>query len=109
MNKYYYSAYVTSVYDGDTITVDLDLGLGVWMRGQKLRLYGINTPELRGSERKEGMIVRDYVRGEILNTFVLIKTHKDKKGKYGRWLAEVFKDGNSLNDELLSLGFAKPY
>ena len=51
MNLYYYRARVKSVYDGDTCTVDIDLGLRVWLKGEKLRLYGINASELRGSER----------------------------------------------------------
>ena len=107
--KYIYKAYCTSVYDGDTITVDIDLGLGIWVRKQKIRLYGINTPELRGKEREEGLIVRDYVRGEILNKWITIETHKDKTGKYGRWLGTVIIEGRCLNDELLSLGFAQQY
>ncbi len=50
-NLYHYRAVVVSVYDGDTCTVDIDLGLNTWVRGEKLRLYRINAPELRGSER----------------------------------------------------------
>ncbi len=45
---------VVNVYDGDTITVDIDLGFNMVMCNQKLRLYGINTPEVRGEEREEG-------------------------------------------------------
>ena len=47
---YEYRATVISVYDGDTITVDIDLGFGIVLRKQKLRLYGLNTPEVRGAE-----------------------------------------------------------
>lgn len=60
-NFYFYKAVVRDVYDGDSCTVDIDLGFGIWMKGQKLRLMGIDTPELRGSEREEGLKVRDYV------------------------------------------------
>ena len=49
--QYLYKATVTEVYDGDTITVDIDLGLNVWLKDQTLRLLGIDTPELRGEER----------------------------------------------------------
>lgn len=45
---YHYAAQVVSVYDGDTITVDIDLGLEVWLKGQKIRLLNIDTPEVRG-------------------------------------------------------------
>ena len=47
-NLYFYKANVTSVYDGDTITADIDLGLGVFIKKQKLRLSRIDAPELRG-------------------------------------------------------------
>jgi endonuclease YncB( thermonuclease family) len=58
-NLYNYRAFVTGVYDGDSITVDIDLGFNNWMKNQKVRLYGINTPELRGEERPSGLIARD--------------------------------------------------
>ena len=51
---YYYAAYVSDVYDGDTFTVDIDLGLGLWRRDQKIRLWKVNTPEVSGEEREEG-------------------------------------------------------
>lgn len=104
--RYHYDALVTDVYDGDTITVDVDLGFGIWMKEQKLRLYGIDTPEVRGEEREEGLIARDYLRDRILGSWVFIKTLKDKKGKYGRWLARVFVDGEDINRELVNMGYA---
>lgn len=107
--EYIYSCYVTKVYDGDTITVDIDLGLNVTMKDQTLRLYGIDTPELRGSEKEEGLKVRDWLRELIIEKKVIIRTHKDSKGKYGRWLAEVFYNGENLNEKMLSLGYAKEY
>ena len=89
------------------------MGLGVWKMRQKLRLLGIDTPELRGTERVEGLRVRNYVRDTIMDKTVLIKTHRDRTGKYGRWLATVYVyQGNqltNLNEELLQLGYAKPY
>ena len=60
MNDLYtYNARCTSVYDGDSITVDIDLGFNHWMLNQKIRLFGINTPEVRGAERPSGLIARD--------------------------------------------------
>jgi len=104
---YEYKAYVTKVYDGDTITVDIDLGFEVWLRGQKLRLSGIDTPEVRGSSRAEGIRSRDALRSKILQKNITIMSHG--RGKYGRWLAEIFLDDVNLNQWLLSEGFAKPY
>ena len=108
---YEYRAYVTKVYDGDTITCDIDLGFGVLLQKQKLRLFGLNTPEVRGPSKKEGIKIRDIVRSRILKTWITIKTVRDKKGKYGRWLAVVCEDGieETLNDWLLKEGHAKEY
>jgi len=106
---YEYKATVISVYDGDTVTVDIDLGFGIVLRKQKLRLYGLNTPEVRGAEKEEGKKVRDLLREKILNKKITIKTYKDKKGKYGRWLAEIICNDESINQWLLTEGHAKPF
>jgi len=98
---YQYNAFVVSVYDGDTITCDIDLGLGVWVRKQKIRLYGIDTPELRGDERAAGLAARDYLREMILDKKVVLKTYKDKKGKYGRWIAKVYLEDVNINEMLI--------
>jgi micrococcal nuclease len=74
---YEYKALVTKVYDGDTITVDIELGFGVFLHKQSLRLAYINTPEVRGAEKPEGIISRDRVRELILGKEVIIKTKKD--------------------------------
>ena len=106
---YEYRATVVSVYDGDTVTVDIDLGFGIVLKKQKLRLYGLNTPEVRGAEKEEGKKVRDLVREKILDKQVTIKTYKDKKGKYGRWLAEIIHEEENINEWLLTEGYAKPF
>ena len=108
---YNYKAKIISVYDGDTVTALIDLGFKVTFT-IKLRLLGIDTPELRGEEREEGLKVRDYVRELILNKDVIVKSHRDKQGKYGRYLAEIFidgLDGVSLNQTLINKGMAKEY
>lgn len=104
---YHYKALVTDVYDGDTITVDLDLGLGIWLKGQKIRLYGINTPEVRGESRERGEAVRNWLAGRILGREIVLATHRDAKGKYGRWLGSVYLDGVNLNQQLLDEGMAE--
>ena len=86
---YEYRAFVRKVYDGDTVTVDIDLGFDVVLKGQKIRLLKINAPEVRGKERPEGLKSRDALRKKIGNKWIKIKTQKDKKGKYGRWLGEL--------------------
>jgi len=106
---YHYQALVTKVYDGDTCTVDIDLGLGVWLRGQTLRLYGINTPEMRGPSKPQGIISRDFVRRKVLGKTITIQTVKDKKGKYGRYLAVLFMGHENLNALLVQHGLAVEY
>lgn len=109
---YEYEAIVTSVYDGDTITVDVDLGLYIWARGEKIRLVGIDTPEVRGAERPEGLVSRDWLRERIEGKKIILKTQKagTGKGKYGRWLGEIFLPGEaqSLNSQMINLGLAAP-
>lgn len=104
---YYYKAEVIKVYDGDTITVDIDLGMGVWLRAQKIRLANINTPEIRGDEREEGLKSRDWLRDKILGKEIFLKTIKDKKGKYGRWLGEVWLNEENVNELLVEKGMAE--
>lgn len=57
---YYYKAKITAVYDGDTCTADLDLGLSTIRKGEKIRLSRINAPEVRGASRQRGLISRDF-------------------------------------------------
>lgn len=107
--SYLYRAVILDVYDGDSITIDIDLGLRIWARGQKVRLYGVNTPELRDERGKE---VRDIVREWLpIGSVVTVMTFKDRTGKYGRWLAEVWPEGweKSVNRRLVSEGLAVDY
>jgi micrococcal nuclease len=109
---YEYVGRVTNVYDGDTFTIDIDLGFGIVLTGQKIRLRGVNTPEVRGEERDRGLIARDFVRDQILGKKVVIHTYKDKKGKYGRWIADILigsehEGAESLSEILVSKGMAK--
>jgi len=105
---YCYKAKCVSVYDGDTVTLDISLGFGVTMR-EKIRLLGINTPEVRGKEKLDGLISRDRLRELINGKVIIIATHKDKGGKYGRLLATIYLDGVDINQQLIDEGLAKPY
>ena len=40
---YEYKCKMVKVIDGDTVDVDIDLGFGVWLRKQRIRMYGIDT------------------------------------------------------------------
>jgi micrococcal nuclease len=107
---YHYKARVAGVYDADTITLDIDLGLGIWRKGETVRLHGIDAPELRGEEREKGLIARDWLRQRLpQGAEVIVHTIKDKKGKYGRLLAEIFVPGDavSLNLQLVEASHAE--
>jgi micrococcal nuclease len=91
-----------SIYYGDTVTCTIDCGFEVLLQKQKIRLYGLNTPEVRGEEREQGIISRDRLRERILDKDIQIKTIKDKKGKYGRYLGIIFLDGENINDWLIN-------
>lgn len=106
---YKYKAVVTKVYDGDTITVDIDLGFGIIMKKQSIRLYGINTPEIKGEERPKGLEARDYLSNLVLNKEINLETIKDKKGKYGRILGIIWLEHENINDKLIREGYAKIY
>lgn len=115
---YYYAGLVTSVYDGDTFKVDIDVGLGIWRRSQIIRLWKVNTPEVRGADRERGLEVRDFVAGLILDRAILLRTILDKRGsdrteKFGRLLGEVLLSDEAgkvinLNDLLIERGMALP-
>lgn len=113
---YEYKAKVVSVYDADTMRCDIDLGFGVWLHNQSIRWLGIDAWEVRGEEREDGLAARDRVRELIDGQEVILKTYKDSKGKYGRWLAEVYTSStvlleweNSINQQLINEGHAEPY
>jgi len=104
---YTYNAKITAVYDGDTVTADIDCGFQIWKKGEKLRLFGINTPEVRGDAREEGLKSRNFLRSLILNKKVEVHTVKDKKGKYGRYLATIFLNGKNINEFLVEKGYGE--
>ena len=111
---YSYTATVTDVYDGDTFTLDFEIGFNLRFE-DVIRLARVDTPELRGEERPRGIKVRDAVEKLILNKRVIAQTDEDDRGKYGRLLSEIyFQDLDcqcwvNLSDYLLQRGMAELY
>lgn len=105
---YQYKAKIIDVYDGDTVTAMVDLGFYHYQQ-MKFRLYGINTPEIRGEEREKGLLVRDILRAMILDKEVTINSYKDKQEKYGRYLANIVIEGLDVNLWLVENGHAQEY
>lgn len=111
VHLYTYRAHCTRAYDADTITVSVDLGMHVTLNGITLRLSRTNAPEVRGDERSEGLAARDFIRDLVLDRDVLIQTFKDKVGKYGRYIAEVWVEHDegllNVSDHLVANGHAR--
>lgn len=107
---YEYKATIVSVYDGDTITVDMDFGCDLHRKKMKLRMYGINAPELYDGT-PDGMAARNYLREMlVIGKTYRCETLKDKQEKYGRYLIVMYTDtGESINQMMVSAGHAVPY
>lgn len=103
---------ITKIYDGDTITAVIDLGFNISVT-ERIRLYGIDTPEIRGIERENGLKAKAYLQEAIRFNWdevdFYIKTIKDKKGKYGRYLGILYIGEMDMNKNLIEEGYAEPY
>ena len=61
---YEYKCVIRKIIDGDTVDVDIDLGFGIWLKDQRIRLYGIDTPECRTRDAEEkifGLAAKNFV------------------------------------------------
>ena len=107
-----YKCKLVRVVDGDTVDVDIDLGFGVWLRKQRIRLYGIDTPESRTSDKVEkvyGNAAKDFLIKWTGAGELRIKTHKDAKGKFGRILGELWTFDTNINQTLVDNHHAVRY
>jgi micrococcal nuclease len=83
------------VVDGDTVDVDIDLGFGVWLKDERVRIMGIDTPESRTSDKVEklfGLAAKQKLKS-MLGKSPTLKTQvnkdgEDMKGKFGRILGD---------------------
>jgi micrococcal nuclease len=100
------------IIDGDTIEGDLHLGFGIVWKKQQIRLYGIDTPESRTSDKVEkifGIAAKERL-SELIKKDCIIRTHKDEMGKFGRILGEPFtEDGNNICEILVQESYAVKY
>ena len=110
---YEYKCKRVKVIDGDTVDVDIDLGFGVWMRDQRIRLYGIDTPESRTSDDQEkiyGLAAKDFVVKWTNAGDLSLKTFKDDRGKFGRILGEIwYGEKHNVNQLLVDNHHAVRY
>lgn len=103
--RYHYAATVTKVIDGDTVDLDVDLGLRTHVQ-TRFRLSGIDAPE-RATEA--GKTTKAWLVERIEGKQVEITTHKDATEKYGRWMAAIFLGGVNVNMEMVDKGLARYY
>jgi micrococcal nuclease len=110
LSLFTYVARCFRVVDGDTLDLNIDLGMGVH-NYQRVRLYGIDTPETYGVKKdseewqagqKATARVKELVWDGTNSTprDLWIETHKDKTGKYGRYLATIWLE---MGDDLVCL------
>ncbi len=109
---YEYKCNVTRVVDGDTVDCEIDLGFDIVYKS-RVRLYGIDTPESRTSNKDEkarGKLAAKFLSDNILHADKLVvQTKLDKKGKFGRVLGVIVADDVDLNQALVDNYHAVPY
>jgi micrococcal nuclease len=114
---YEYKCKVNKVIDGDTVDVDIDLGFGVVLTDERVRIMGIDTPESRTRDKVEklfGLASKKRLK-ELLSKYCVLKTEinkngEDMKGKFGRVLGDfVAADGRMITDILIEEGYAVAY
>ena len=114
---YEYRCKVVKIIDGDTVDVDIDLGFGVWLKKERIRMFGVDTPESRTrdlEEKKYGLAAKAYIT-KLLDDEggIVLKTRKDAEGKYGRILGELWRTTDfadtSINELMIKNHHAVAY
>lgn len=111
-----YNIKLIRVVDGDTVDVDIDLGFGVWLHDERVRIMGIDTPESRTSDKVEkvfGTAAKNRLK-ELLEKDALLVTTEDKngedmKGKFGRILGDFIVDNRRVTDIMIEEGHCVAY
>ena len=94
---YEYAVTIKRVVDGDTVDVDIDLGFGVVLIKERVRIMGIDTPESRTRDKVEkvfGLAAKDKLKSLLGKTSVLKCQKYDAKGKFGRILGDFITNDN---------------
>ena len=116
---YEYKCKILRVVDGDTVDVDIDLGFGVWMHKERVRMMGIDTPESRTRDKVEkafGLASKERLKELLpIGSIQILKTEidrsgEDKKGKFGRILGDfITEDDRRCTTILVEEGHAVAY
>ena len=106
-----YNCQIARVVDGDTVDVIIDCGFSI-LHKARVRMYGIDTPESRTRDKDEkarGLMSKDFLVKELSKGDVVIKTKKDKKGKFGRILGEFYVNDININQMMIHGFYAVAY
>lgn len=115
---YEYKCTILRVVDGDTVDIDIDLGFNIWVRGERVRVHGIDTPESRTSDKVEkvfGEASKKRVKELLpIGSVQILKTIKDSdggdaKGKFGRILGDFIIEDKLLSEIMVEEGHAVKY
>jgi micrococcal nuclease len=114
---YEYKCKVLRVVDGDTVDVDIDLGFGIVLSDERVRIMGIDTPESRTRDKVEKLFGKasKYRLESLLGEIAILKTQinkdgEDMKGKFGRVLGDfVTEDGRMATEVMIDEGHCVPY
>ena len=106
---YEYAARLVRLVDADTLILDVDLGMHIWLYGQRIRLAGLDAPEASTPEGRAAVAwVQDWLTRHAYSGTVTVRTRKDRSDNYGRLLGTVTTpDGAVLNADMLAAGQAE--
>lgn len=113
---YEYKCKITRIVDGDTVDVDIDLGFDIWLKGERVRIIGIDTPESRTRDDVEklfGLAAKKRLE-ELLGETGILKTVIDRNGgdakeKFGRILGDFVVGDRTVTEILIEEGHAVKY
>ena len=117
MQQNEYDVVLLKCVDGDTVDVDIDLGFGVWLKDERVRIMGIDTPESRTSDKVEklfGTAAKNRLKELLKDGGKLITTEdksgEDMKGKFGRILGDFrVADGRRVTEIMIEEGHCVAY
>ena len=113
---YEYHCVIDRVVDGDTVDVDIDLGFGVWLKSERVRISNIDAPETRTrdlDEKAAGLAAKEFVESVLPVGSTQTLVSREFKGKFGRILGDfrVMRGSTmwDLSNLLISEGHASQY
>lgn len=104
-----YDVRLIKVVDGDTVDVDIDLGFGIWLHDERVRIMGIDTPESRTRDKVEdlfGEAAKARVKELFESEHIKLITEEDRKGedmkgKFGRILGDFELEYKQENNAIV--------